>query len=137
MRIFTKSQIVSVRRSVLRYDIIDPRSSLLLKPMLHSMKISVQKPSFFVFYSVKHNLSQELISNPFLSCKKVDTSWDMHEDVFLLETLMIGRLIATVYRQSDASEQNMQKTATLVPPGLPCSNEHLSFLSCFSHYSSL
>ncbi len=29
-----------------------------------------------------------------------------NEDIFLLETLMMGWLIATVYRQSDASEQN-------------------------------
>ncbi len=28
-----------------------------------------------------------------------------HENVFLLETLMMGWLIATIYRQSDASEQ--------------------------------
>ena len=29
-----------------------------------------------------------------------------HEVVFFLEKLIIGSLIATVYRQSDASEQN-------------------------------
>ncbi len=28
-----------------------------------------------------------------------------HEDIFLLETLMMGWLIATIYRQSDASKQ--------------------------------
>ncbi len=37
-----------------------------------------------------------------------------HQDVFFLRKLMMGRLIATVYRQSDASKQNSQKTDNLV-----------------------
>ncbi len=55
-----------------------------------------------------------------------------HEDVFLLETLMMGWLIATVYRPSDSSKQNRQKTATLVPQE-SMQQQNLSFLSCSSH----